>query len=161
MHFPALLAACALAALVCATSCASREERADAAFAGLVTAIDALTAELARVDSETRAEEAAEGLEERCDELWECLEDVDKWGEDPELPQEARRSIGEKYHAELKRAVDSALAQAYRLAERRLYSSPRLEKLSRHAYARYRSTGKHPWPRAVFHGREYRPKPRQ
>ncbi len=155
---PAL--ACVAAALVCCCSCATREERADAAFAELIAIVNRLSADLAMVTSESAAEDAAEVLTERCDELWEALAEVDKWGEDPKLPQEARRRIGEQHHRNLALAVEAALQQVSRLSHHRLYSSPRLEQLARHAYAQFRSTGKHPWPRAVLRGREYRPETR-
>ncbi len=161
LHAAHPLAACALAALVCCTSCASREERADAAFAELIAAIDSLTAQLALIDSEQAAEAAAEPLQDCLDDVWDALAEVDKYGEDPELPQEARRRIGEKYHEGLSRALGAALEQGGRLGARRLYRSPKLDQLSRHAYAHFSSTGRHPWPRAVLRGREYRPKPRK
>ncbi len=147
----------ALAALCC--SCTTPEERAQAAFAELCTEVEELCLQLSGVVDAESADLAAPALEALADSLRDTLSRLDELAEDPELPQDARRRVGEQYHTPLRRAFDATMQQGERLGRRALFHSERLKRLARRELAHYSTRGVHPWPRAVLRGREYRPKP--
>ncbi len=148
----------ALAALCC--SCSTPEERADAAWGELIALAGQVRASLASVVDAESAEQAVPVLSGHAEALRDVLEQLDELGEDPDLPQEARRRLGKHYHAALKAEVEGALKEANRVVVRhRLYNCKGLERLARMQYAHYGTHGVHPWPRAVLSAREYRPQP--
>ncbi len=148
----------ALAALCCA--CTTPEEKADAAFAELCAVAEQVRAELAAITDAGSAEAALPVLEEQARALSDVLTRLDDLAEDPDLPQEARRRLGEQYHEPLHAVADAAMREAHRIVVRHaLYQSKGLGRLARAEYAHYGNKHAHPWPRAVLAGREYRPKP--
>ncbi len=147
-----------LAALCC--SCSSPEEKADAAFAELCAVVELVHAELAAITDAESAEAAVPVLEEQARALSDVLTRLDDLAEDPDLPQDARRRLGEQYHEPLRSKADAALREAQRIVVRHaLYQSKGLGRLARAEYAHYGNKNVHPWVRAVLAGREYRPKP--
>ncbi len=157
--FPLPAVALVVTAAFACVSCASREEKADAAFADLVEAVDALRDGMASVTGAESAAGGADVLAAACDDFWDALDRIDELGEDPELPQDARARLGEKYHGPLTRSVEAAWGQGMRLYTHRFYRSKELDRLYRHQVTRYQAKGRHPWLRAVLAGREYKPAP--
>ncbi len=146
-----------LSALCC--SCSTPEERAEAAFAELQGMVQYIGRSLATVVDDASAEAAAPVLEEQAEDLRDALNTIDGLADDPDLPQEARRRLGERYHEPLRTLTDAALREVYRVGKRDFYHSDRLRNLARREFAHYSVKGVHPWPRAVLAGRQYRPKP--
>ncbi len=149
--FPVLLA------FLCC-SCTTPEERADAAFAELTTVVEDIRGELAGITDAETARLALPALTGQAEALRDALSRIDELAEDPALPQEARRRVGERHHAPMRAAVDAALREGERLARRALYHCDGLNRLIRRESAHYSARGVHPWPRAVLAGREYRPR---
>ncbi len=146
-----------LAALCC--SCTSPEERAHSAFAELCLLAGQVQHELATVVDRESADRASARLAELAEELRDVLSRLDALAEDSDLTPELRRSIGQQYHAPLREAVHGALKESERVVMRHMFwQSKALERLARREYAHYGAKGVHPWPRAVYAGREYRAK---
>ncbi len=160
MPIPSLCRGLVLAVLtLLCSSCISPEERACAAFAELCAQMEQLRVELAGMTDADSVQRALPALEAQAEELRELLSGIDELAEDPDLPQEARQRVGAQYHEPLRAAVEAALHELHRMGRHSLYHSAGLKRLARREYAHYSQRGVHPWPRAVFAGREYRPRP--